>query len=114
MMGYKPRKQRPVDKCRQNTRCTDSKHTKKDTPMTHNLAALTPDERQAIEQHRAECLERYKKANEYAKEILLGMRARRGPYGRDWAVSMLNARPEIYEQTRSALNALIKPNRNTS
>ena len=76
--------------------------------MTHNLAALTPDERQAIEQHRAECLERYNQASHYAKEVLFGMRSCRGTYGREWAVSMLNAKPEIYEQTRCALNALIK------
>lgn len=76
--------------------------------MTHNLAALTPDERAAMEQHRAECLERYNQANNYAKEILFGMRARRGAYGREWAKSMLNARPDIYEQTRCALNALMK------
>lgn len=76
--------------------------------MTHNLAALTPDERASIEQHRDECHVRYKQASEYAREILFGMRARRGSYGRDWAVSMLNAKPEIYEQTRCALNALMK------
>lgn len=76
--------------------------------MTHNLAALTPDERAAMEQHRAECLERYNQASHYAKEILFGMRSRRGTYGREWAVSMLHAKPEIYEQTRCALNALMK------
>lgn len=76
--------------------------------MTHNLAALTTDERAAMEQHRAECLERYNQANHYAKEILFGMRSRRGTYGREWAVSMLNAKPEIYEQARAALNSLIK------
>lgn len=76
--------------------------------MTHNLAALTPDERASMEQHRAECLERYKQGCHYAREILFGMRARRGPHAREWAVSMLHAKPEIYEQSRSALNALIK------
>lgn len=76
--------------------------------MTHNLAALTPDERAAMEQHRAECLERYNQANHYAKEILFGMRARRGTHAREWAVSMLHAKPEIYEQARAALNSLIK------
>lgn len=76
--------------------------------MTHNLAALTQEERQEMEQHRAECLERYNQASRYAKEILFGMRSRRGTHGREWAVSMLNAKPEIYEQTRCALNALMK------
>lgn len=76
--------------------------------MTHNLAALTPEKRASIDKHRIECLERYKQAAQYAGEIFFGMRSRRGTYGREWAVSMLGARPDIYEQTRTALNAMMK------
>jgi len=70
-----------------------------------NLAILSTAERQCIEQHKEECLERWKQAQAHASQIYFGLK---GSKGRVWAERELQARPDIEAETRRQLNLLLK------
>lgn len=70
-----------------------------------NLATLSTAERQLIEQHKEECLQRWKAANQHASQIYFGLKANRG---RLWAERELKNRPDIEAETRRQLNLLLK------
>lgn len=72
---------------------------------SHNLATLSIAEREAIESHKAECLRRWSLAKDHASQIYLGLKSNRG---RMWAERELLSRPEIQQETRNQLNALLK------
>ena len=70
-----------------------------------NLATLSTAERQIIESHKEECLERWKQAQAHASQIYLGLK---GNKGRVWAERELKTRPDIEAETRRQLNLLLK------
>lgn len=72
-----------------------------------NLALLPIAERQAIEKHKQECLERYHQAKSIAKEIYSGLDAN----GRIWAEREIAKHPEIDQAIRAELNALMRKKR---
>lgn len=72
---------------------------------SHNLANLSIAERQSIEDHKSECLERWKQAQTHASAIYFGLK---GNKGRAWAERELKARPDIEAETRRQLNLLLK------
>lgn len=70
-----------------------------------NLALLSPQERQAIEQHKADCLDR-RQASQQLASAIFSTRARQG-----WRVDAertLKASPELEQEARKALNRMIK------
>lgn len=79
-----------------------------DNVSSHNLANLSIAEREAIENHKQECLRRWNLAKEHASQIYFGLNARKG---RIWAERELQSRPEIEKETRNQLNALLKAKR---
>lgn len=72
---------------------------------SHNLACLSPQERKAISDHRAACLERYQAAQQLASSIF-STRARQG--WRVQAERLLKASPELEQEARKALNRMMK------
>jgi hypothetical protein len=72
---------------------------------SHNLAILSIAEIEAIESHKAECLQRWKLARDHASAIYLGLKSNRG---RVWAERCLRENPEIEAETRRQLNLLMK------
>lgn len=70
-----------------------------------NLATLSTAERENIESHKEECLQRWKLARDHASQIYLGLKANRG---RLWAERQLKNRPDIEAETRRQLNLLLK------
>lgn len=72
-----------------------------------NLATLSPAERDAINAHKAECLERWKAAQELAAAIH-AQRRDKGNSWRMWAERELAARPELEKEARAKLNRLMK------
>lgn len=82
------------------------------TSATHagslNLAILSTAERQIIESHKEECLQRWKLARDHASQIYFGLKANKG---RMWAERSLKERPEIEAETRRQLNLLLKVKR---
>ena len=72
---------------------------------SHNLAILSIAEREAIESHKADCLQRWKLARDHASAIYLGLKANRG---RAWAERELKTKPDIEAETRRQLNLLLK------
>lgn len=75
---------------------------------SHNLAILSIAEREAIESHKADCLRRWSLAKEHASQIYFGLKAKRG---RMWAEREIQSRPDIEQETRNQLNALLKVKR---
>lgn len=75
---------------------------------SHNLATLSIAEREAIENHKAECLRRWSLAREHASQIYFGLKANKG---RIWAERELKSKPDIEQETRNQLNALLKVKR---
>lgn len=72
---------------------------------SHNLAILSIAEIEAIESHKADCLQRWKLARDHASAIYLGLKANRG---RLWAERELKTKPDIEAETRRQLNLLLK------
>lgn len=72
---------------------------------SHNLATLSTAERENIESHKEECLQRWKAANQHANQIYLGLKSGKT---RLWAETQLKARPDIEAETRRQLNLLLK------
>jgi len=72
---------------------------------SHNLAILSIAEIEAIESHKADCLQRWKLARDHASAIYLGLKSNRG---RIWAERELKTKPEIEAETRRQLNLLLK------
>lgn len=72
---------------------------------SHNLATLSIAERQNIESHKEECLQRWKQARDHASQIYFGLR---GGKKRLWAEIQLKDRPDIEAETRRQLNLLLK------
>lgn len=72
---------------------------------SHNLAILSIAEREAIENHKADCLRRWNLAKEHASQIYFGLKSNRG---RMWAERELLSRPEIQQETRNQLNSMLK------
>lgn len=70
-----------------------------------NLATLSTAERENIESHKEECLQRWKAANQHASQIYLGLKSGKP---RLWAETQLKARPDIEAETRRQLNLLLK------
>lgn len=70
-----------------------------------NLAILSNAERENIESHKEECLQRWKAANQHASQIYLGLRSGKK---RLWAEIQLKDRPDIESETRRQLNLLLK------
>jgi len=70
-----------------------------------NLATLSIAEREAIESHKADCLRRWSLAKEHASLIYLGLKSNRG---RMWAERELLSKPDIQQETRNQLNAMLK------
>lgn len=70
-----------------------------------NLAILSTAERQIIESHKEECLQRWKLARDHASQIYFGLKASKG---RMWAERCLKERPDIEAETRRQLNLLLK------
>lgn len=70
-----------------------------------NLATLSTAERELIEQHKEECLQRWKAANQHANQIYLGLKSGKT---RLWAETQLKTRPDIEAETRRQLNLLLK------
>lgn len=70
-----------------------------------NLATLSIAERQSIETHKEECLQRWKLARDHASQIYLGLKSGKK---RLWAEIQLKDRPDIEAETRHQLNLLLK------
>lgn len=70
-----------------------------------NLATLSTAERELIEQHKQECLQRWKLARDHANQIYLGLKSGKK---RLWAEIQLKDRPDIEAETRRQLNLLLK------
>ena len=70
-----------------------------------NLALLPIQERQAIEQHKAACLERHQAAQQLASSIF-STKARQG--WRVQAERLLKANPELEQAARQMLNRMMK------
>jgi hypothetical protein len=73
-----------------------------------NLATLSTAERQSIEDHKADCLQRWKLARDHASAIYFGLKANKG---RLWAERTLKEKPDIEAETRRQLNLLLKVKR---
>lgn len=69
-----------------------------------NLALLPQSERQAIEKHKAACLERHQAAQQLASSIF-STRARQG--WRVQAERLLKASPELEQEARKMLNRMM-------
>lgn len=72
---------------------------------SHNLALLTHQQRDAIEKHKAACLERHEAAQHLASAIF-STKARQG-----WRVEAertLKANPAIEQEARKMLNRMMK------
>lgn len=69
-----------------------------------NFALLPIAERQAMERHKQECLDRYHRAREIAMEIYSLLNSK----GRMWAEREIGKHPELDAAIRSHLNSLIK------
>jgi hypothetical protein len=72
---------------------------------SHNLAILSIAEIEAIESHKADCLQRWKAANQHANQIYMGLKSGKK---RLWAEIQLKDRPDIEAETRRQLNLLLK------
>lgn len=72
-----------------------------------NLAARGAQERDAINAHKQECLERYRQAMELASTIY-SQRRDKGKGWRMWAERELAAHPELEKEARAKLNRLVK------
>lgn len=72
-----------------------------------NLAALGAQERDAVNAHKQECLERWKAAQELASSIYL-QRRDKGTGWRMWAERELAKHPELEAEARARLNRLMK------
>lgn len=72
-----------------------------------NMASLTAAQRQEIESHKVECLERWKAAQELACSIY-SQRRDKGNKWRMWAERELAARPDLEQEARAKLNRLMK------
>lgn len=72
---------------------------------SHNLAILSIAEIEAIENHKADCLQRWKAAKELSSTIYIGLKSRKT---RLWAETQLKANPDIEAETRRQLNLLLK------
>lgn len=70
-----------------------------------NLATLSIAEREAIESHKEECLQRWKLARDHASQIYFGLKANKG---RAWAERELKTKQDIEAETRRQLNLLLK------
>lgn len=70
-----------------------------------NLATLSTAERESIEQHKEECLQRWKQAQVHASQIYLGLKSGKT---RLWAETQLKTRTDIEAETRRQLNLLLK------
>ena len=70
-----------------------------------NLATLSIAERQSIEIHKEECLQRWRAAKQHASQIYLGLKSGKT---RLWAETQLKTRPDIEAETRRQLNLLLK------
>jgi hypothetical protein len=70
-----------------------------------NLAILSTAERQSIESHKEDCLQRWEAANQHANQIYLGLKSGKK---RLWAEIQLKDRPDIEAETRRQLNLLLK------
>ncbi len=70
-----------------------------------NLATLSIADRQSIETHKEECLQRWKAANQHANQIYFGLKSGKK---RLWAEIQLKDRPDIEAETRRQLNLLLK------
>lgn len=70
-----------------------------------NLAILSTAERETIESHKEECLQRWKAAKELSSTIYIGLKSRKT---RLWAETQLKANPDIEAETRRQLNLLLK------
>lgn len=70
-----------------------------------NLATLSIAERENIEQHKEECLQRWKAASQHASQIYLGLKSGKT---RLWAETQLKTRTDIEAETRRQLNLLLK------
>lgn len=70
-----------------------------------NLATLSIAERQSIETHKEECLQRWKLARDHASQIYFGLKSGKN---RLWAETQLKTRPDIEAETRRQLNLLLK------
>lgn len=75
-----------------------------------NLASSTAEKRQEIESHKAECLARWKAAQELACQIH-AQRRDKGNKWRMWAERELAARPELEMEARAKLNRLVGESR---
>lgn len=69
-----------------------------------NLAMLPLAERQDMERYKQECLDRYHRAREIAREIYSALNSK----GRMWAEREIGKHPELDAAIRSHLNSLIK------
>lgn len=72
-----------------------------------NLAARGAQERDAINAHKQECLDRYRQAMDLASSIYL-QRRDKGNKWRMWAERELAARPELEREARAKLNRMMK------
>ncbi|WP_141108005.1 hypothetical protein [Azotobacter beijerinckii] len=79
----------------------------KTTTGSWNLASLPAEQREQIEAHKAECMERYRAAIELACSIY-SQRRDKGNKWRMWAERELAARPELEQEARAKLNRLMK------
>ena len=79
--------------------------TSAESASSHNLATLSTAERQSIENHKSECLERWKQAQAHASAIYLGLKSGKT---RLWAETQLKTRQDIEAETRRQLNLLLK------
>lgn len=70
-----------------------------------NLATLSTAERETIESHKEECLQRWKLARDHASQIYLGLKNGKK---RLWAEIQLKDKPDIEVETRRQLNLLLK------
>ena len=70
-----------------------------------NLATLSTAERESIESHKEECLQRWRAANQQASQIYLGLKSGKT---RLWAETQLKTRTDIEAETRRQLNLLLK------
>lgn len=68
-----------------------------------NMASLTAERRKEIEQHKAECLDRWKASQELANSIFSQLKVK----GRMWAERELAKRPELEAEARAKLNRLM-------
>ncbi|MEE4461062.1 hypothetical protein V2S84_02745 [Azotobacter chroococcum] len=72
-----------------------------------NMALWTAAQRQEIEAHKAECLGRYRAAQELAVTIC-SQRRDKGNKWRMWAERELAKHPEMETEARAKLNRLVK------